>query len=46
MLPVTEVVDQSPELAPPRPVYVRATNDNRQEAILALMRRAYAVSPR
>jgi hypothetical protein len=37
------LVDQKLELAPPGPVYVRAPDADWQEAILALMRRAYAV---
>jgi hypothetical protein len=37
------LVDQSRELAPPGAVYVRVPNVNWQDAVLALMRRAYAV---
>jgi hypothetical protein len=37
------LVDQHRELAPPGPVYVQAPDADWQEAILALMRRAYAV---
>ena len=40
---VYALVDQKRELAPPGPVYVRAPDDDWQEAIRALMRRAYAV---
>ncbi len=40
---VYALVDQKRELAPPGPVYVRAPDSDWQEAILALMRRAYAV---
>jgi hypothetical protein len=37
------LVDQKRELAPPGPVYVRAPDDDWQEPIRDLMRRAYAV---